>query len=117
MIFETCKKYQINQQTTPIFIYGRSFGGLIAAHMMDTEIGRSMFTGVILLSPFFKTYADKLEKIYKLIYCLQYVAPHKQFHSAPTTERNAEYAAKFKQFLVSPANVGFCTAQTGVFWM
>ena len=110
MIFEVLKKYKVNQQTTPIFVMGRSFGGLIAAQMADTEIGRSMFNGVIHLSPFFKAYNDKLEKVYKLALCLSYIHPHKRFQSAPTTERSPEYRAKFSQFLKDARNVTFCTA-------
>ena len=39
LIMEACKKYKINQQTEPIFLWGFSMGGLISAHMINSVIG------------------------------------------------------------------------------
>ena len=83
LIFEACKRYNINQQTMPIFLYGRSFGGLIATKMAASTIGKSMFRGVVLLSPFYKSYGDRLEKMRQVINVLRFVKPHYRLDSKP----------------------------------
>ena len=55
-IFEACRRDKINVQKTPLFLCGRSFGGLVATKMAATTIGRKLFRAIILLSPFFKSF-------------------------------------------------------------
>ena len=64
MVFEACKKFKINQQRTPMFLLGRSFGGLIATNMANTLLGRSLIKGVILLTPYYRLCNEKLYDSY-----------------------------------------------------
>lgn len=115
LIFEACRQDQIDQQKTPIYLYGRSFGGLIAAKMAATTIGRSMFRGVVFLTPFFKSYGNKVEKKSAIIKALCYIRPHMRFHSAPSNVRDETYSQKYAHFTANEARkVAFMTAQTGV---
>lgn len=79
MIFETCKKFKINQQKTPIFLFARSLGGLIATNMANTTIGKSMFAGVVLLTPYYRLFTEKLYQAYKYLVPLTWVKPNHIF--------------------------------------
>ena len=39
LIFEVIKKFKIDQQNTPMFLFGRSFGGLIATKLACSKLG------------------------------------------------------------------------------
>ena len=54
---------------------GFSMGALIAAHMMNSVIGRSMFSGVLLLNPFFRDLDGKVANVLKFSLPLSYIAP------------------------------------------
>ena len=75
MIFEACKKYNIDQQKEVIFLFGFSFGGLVASRMASSVIGSSMFSGVIYNAPFFKDFDGKLVRVYPFCYAVSFVAP------------------------------------------
>ena len=75
MIFEACKKYKINQQTEPIYLMGYSMGAMIAAHMMNSVIGRSLLSGVLMVAPFFRDYDNKVANVYKFTLPMSYIHP------------------------------------------
>jgi len=59
-IFEAIKKFKINQQKTPMFLFGRSFGGLLATNMSTSPIASAMFSGACVLTPYYRCWTDKL---------------------------------------------------------
>jgi alpha-beta hydrolase superfamily lysophospholipase len=81
MIFEVIKKFKINQQTTPMFLLGRSFGGLIATNMAASPVGKAMFKGVCVITPFYRCWTEKLYNVYPALSVLNYVKPHHVFES------------------------------------
>lgn len=58
---------------------GRSFGGLIATNMANTTIGKAMFKGVVLLSPYYRLFTEKLYETYKYLVPLCWVKPRHLF--------------------------------------
>ena len=94
LIFEACKKFRINQQRTPIYLFGRSFGGLVATNMANTTIGRRMFAGVVLLTPYYRLFTERLYDAYKWLIPLTMVKP---MHKFPTEyeEMDKEYEEKY----------------------
>jgi len=116
MVFEACKKFKINQQNTPMFLYGRSFGGLLATNMANTTIGKAMFSGVILLTPFYRLFTERLYEAYKYLIPLTYVQPNHVFVSE-YAEMDPDYAAKYKFIFEDPRNLDFFTATTAKLWI
>lgn len=55
MIYEVMKHYKIDKNQTPLFLLGRSFGGLIATNLvgLNADVCHEMFSGIILIAPFF----------------------------------------------------------------
>ena len=116
LIFEACKKFRINQQRTPIYLFGRSFGGLIATNMANTTIGRKMFDGVVLLTPYYRLFTERLYDNYKFIVPLTMVKP---MHKFPTefAEMDEEYEEQYKEIFHDPREIGFFTAMTARIWV
>ena len=116
LVFEACKKFRINQQRTPIYLFGRSFGGLIATNMANTTIGRSMFAGVVLLTPYYRLFTERLYDAYKFIVPLSMVKP---MHKFPTefAEMDEEYEEQYKEIFHDPREIGFFTAKTARIWV
>ena len=98
MIHEAIKKYKIDQQKTPLFLYGRSMGGMIATNMMATSLGSKMFKALSLLTPFYRLH-DK--KLYKQLPVLKVFNRIKPFHVVETkrAERSEEYMARWGEYL------------------
>lgn len=83
--------------------------------MAATTIGRSLFRGVIFITPFFKSYGEKIEKKAALIKALCYILPGKRFSSAPKNEWPAGYLENYAHFLADESRkVPFMRADTGV---
>ena len=116
MIFEAKKKFKINAQKTPIYLFGRSFGGLLATNMANTTIGQSLFSGVILLSPYYRLFTEKLYDVYKYLVPLTYVKPHHKFVSE-FAEMDPEYYKQYAAIFEDPRNVSFFTATTARLWV
>lgn len=95
LVFEACKKFNINQQHTPMFLFGRSFGGLLISNMANTVIGRSMFAGVLLLTPFYRLYTEELVEAYKYLIPLTTVNPNFVFQ-CKFSPLEPDYEAKYK---------------------
>ena len=60
MILKTINIYKIDQQKLPFFLYGNSFGALLAFNLSIKF--PTMFAGLILSAPFFKHYTNILDK-------------------------------------------------------
>ena len=58
---------------------GRSFGGLIVTNLANTTIGRAMFSGVILLTPYYRLFTERLYSAYKYLVPLTKVHPNYTF--------------------------------------
>lgn len=93
-IFEAIKKFKINQQTTPLFLMGRSFGGLLVTNMANTLIGKTMFKAVILVSPYYRLFTERLYEVYKYLVPLTWVKPNHLFHSE-YSEMDEDYAKTY----------------------
>jgi len=116
MIFEACKKFKINQQKTPLFLFGRSFGGLLASNMANTLIGRSMFAGVVLLTPYYRLFTERLYDVYRMLIPLSIVKPNHKF-VCEYAELDPEWVAKYKQIFEDTRNLEFFTAMTARLWV
>ena len=115
-IFEAIKKFKINQQATPLFLMGRSFGGLLVTNMANTLIGKSMFKAVILVSPYYRLFTERLYEVYKYLVPMTWVKPNHKFYSE-FSEMDEEYAKTYHQVLTDPRNVDFFTATTARAWV
>lgn len=116
LIFEVIKKFQINQQKTPLFLMGRSFGGLLATNMGNTTIGKAMFSGVILLTPYYRLFTERLYQSYKYLLPLTKVHPSYTFE-CEFVEPDPEYYAKYKANIDDPRWVLTFTAMTATLWV
>ena len=116
MIFEACKKFKINQQRTPIYLLARSFGGLIATNMLNTTIGRSMITGVILLTPFYRLFTERLYDSENKLRLLSWFAPYKKFYSE-FSEKPEWYKEEYKLVNEDQKALDFFTAKTALIWI
>ena len=59
-----------------MFLFGRSFGGLLATNMSVGPVAKSMFTGVATLTPYYRLYKEKLYNANKIINFLNTVYPN-----------------------------------------
>lgn len=116
LIFEACRKFKINQQKTPIFLWGRSFGGLIATNMANTTIGKAMFAGVCLLTPYYRLFTERLYEAYKYLVPLCKVRPGHVF-PCEYEDMPEDYIKKYKLIFEDPRNVLFFTATTAKIWV
>ena len=116
MVFEACKKFKINQQRTPMFLYGRSFGGLLATNMANTTIGKAMFKGVVLLTPYYRLFTERLYEAYKMLVPLTMFQPNKLFYSE-FAEIDEDYLAKYREIFEDKRNLAFFTATTARMWI
>ena len=81
-----------------MFLFGRSFGGMMATNMANTLIGKSMFKGVILLSPFYRLFTERLYEAYKYLVPLSWVRPNHIFVSE-YEEMDQEYMKQYELIL------------------
>lgn len=115
LIFEAIKKFKINQQKTPLFLFGRSFGGLIATNMTDSILCQSMFTGICLLTPYYRLWTDKLYAHQPLLKLYRCINPHKMI-PAEFKELPPEMEAKWGEKYNDPKADCSFTVTTGVLW-
>jgi len=115
MIFEACKVFLIDQQKTPIFLFGRSFGGLLATNMANDFLGKSMLTGVCLLTPYYRLWTEKLYDLQPLFKFANYIAPYKLI-KPEFKELEPEVQAKWGHIHDDPNCDHRFTPTTGVMW-
>eukprot|EP00347_Sterkiella_histriomuscorum_P015096 403358334 len=97
-IFTTIQKFNINLQKTPLFLLGKSFGGLLSFNL-SSELP-SMFRGMALCVPFFGEYGNSIEKNAWVFKTLDYIYPRKEFSSSslkPDMEKS-DYYQKYKHY-------------------
>ena len=105
-------------QTTPLFIYGKSLGGLITANFSIRF--PHLFTGLTLVAPFFRHATDILEKYkwgYKFFNMIQfYTTFHTKTGSVETPDRQ-EFLAKHAYYYDDPKENSDCKLSTAVFFL
>lgn len=116
MIYEAIKKYKIDQQKTPLFLFGRSFGGLIATNMVSTPIGQAMFTGMCLLTPYYRLWTEKLYTHQRLIKLYRFISPFKLI-PCEFKDLEPEYEKKWGHLERDPKFLPFFTPTVGVLWV
>uniref|UniRef100_A0A7S3HUJ0 Serine aminopeptidase S33 domain-containing protein n=1 Tax=Favella ehrenbergii TaxID=182087 RepID=A0A7S3HUJ0_9SPIT len=99
-----------------MFLFGRSFGGLLATNMANTLIGKSMFAGVVLLTPYYRLFTERLYEAYKWLIPLTTVKPNHKF-MCEYSEMDPEWAARYEPILNDSRNVNFFTATTARLWV
>lgn len=95
---------------------GRSFGGLIATNLANTTIGRAMFSGVILLTPYYRLFTERLYDTYKYLRPLCKIRPNFVFE-CEYAEMDPEYYAKYKSLLDDSRWVSHFTAKMAAVWV
>ena len=95
---------------------GRSFGGLIATNMANSVIGKSMFAGVCLITPYYRLFTERLYDVYKYLVPLSIVKPN---HVFPCEYKDSpeEYVEKYRFVFEDPRNLEFFTAKTATVWV
>ena len=99
-----------------MFLFGRSFGGLLATNMATGPVASNMFTGVCTLTPYYRCWTEKLYNCKNLINFLDTVHPR---YIAPSEfqERSPEWLAKWGELHGDPNCVSVFTARTGALWI
>ena len=116
LVFEACKQFAIDQQRTPLYLFGRSFGGLLATNMANSLLGKSMFAGVVLLTPYYRLFTERLYEAYKFLVPLTNVRPNHVFE-CEFSEQDPEYMARYELLFSDPRNLTFFTAVTARLWV
>lgn len=79
---------------TPIYLYGKSLGGLLAFNLNIRFPG--LFRGVACIAPFFQSHKDSLEKYAYAFYTINFF---KFFYSVSSYDKSkpsyADYCAKY----------------------
>jgi len=114
MVFEAIKKFKINQQKTPMFILGFSLGGLIATHMMNSVMGRNMFSGLITIAPFYNDYEGITGRLYKVTLPMSYIRPKLRLYGKAKYGPSEEYMEKYKDYYRADNRIEFARILTGV---
>ena len=81
---------------------GFSMGALVAAHMMNSVIGRSMFSGVLVLNPFFRDLDNKVANVLKFSLPLSYIRPKFYISSLSSGGPSEEYKQKYSAHYGKP---------------
>jgi hypothetical protein len=86
-----------------LFLYGRSFGGLIAHYLAVSQIGSKMFRACALMTPFYRLPNPKSYKFLTPCKILNWIHP---FLTLPNTRSypEPEYIEKWKHVIEFPQN-------------
>ena len=84
--------------------------------MANTTIGHSLISGVVLLSPYYRLFTEKLYESYKYLVPLTWVKPQHLFYSE-FAEIDEEYYNLYKVIFEDPRNLSFFTAVTARIWV
>lgn len=100
-VFKTIQQYKVDLQRVPLFLFGKSLGGLLAFNLAIRF--PNMFQGISLLVPFFRHYTDVLDKYkwgYKFFNLLQF---YTSFSNRNTYRPGfAEYVARYAYYFDDP---------------
>ena len=116
LIFEAIKKFDIDQQKTPLYLFGRSHGGLIATNMAATYLGKQMFSGICLLTPFYRLYKEKLYNYYPICKFLTLIGRPDTFWKSEYKPHPPEIMAEFAEKINDKRNSPGFTAKTATIW-
>ena len=75
-----------------------------------------MITAVILLTPYYRLYTEKLYDSYKLLVPIAYFRPN-QILPCEYSDPDPEWEAKYKWYDEDPRTVRFYTARTACIWV
>lgn len=84
--------------------------------MANTVIGKAMFSGVVLLTPYYRLFTERLYEAYKYLIPLTNVKPNHIFVSE-FEDMDPDYAARYKEIFEDPRNISFFTATTARLWI
>ena len=84
--------------------------------MANTTIGRAMFSGVCLLTPYYRLFTERLYEAYKWLIPLCKVRPNHVF-PCEYQEMPEEYLQKYRLIFDDERNVLFFTANTAKIWV
>lgn len=93
-IMRAIQQYRINLQTESLFLYGKSFGSILAYNMCVRY--PTLFKGLGLVAPFFEHFNPTIEKyswVFKLFNLFQFY--HSFSHRDTSRPGYAEYAKKY----------------------
>lgn len=102
-MFQVIKKYEVDQQKIPLFLCGRSFGGLIAFNMASSFVGQKMFKALGLITPYFRLHNEKLYDMTWKIRMIDMVLPYKPI-TQDWKNNDPEFARKWP-FLVTDKQI------------
>lgn len=99
-----------------MFLFGRSFGGLLATNMATGPVASAMFSGIAVLTPYYHLWTEKLYENRALLRFLDTVHPN---YVAPSEfkERDPEWKEKYHFLDEDETFVSFITARTGMMWI
>ena len=95
---------------------GRSFGGLIATNMINSIVGKSMFSGVSLLTPYYHLWTEKLYRLYPYVKMATYVKPNHILPSEFQAE-SEEYMEKWHEIFEDPRSIYYFTLKMATVWV
>lgn len=84
--------------------------------MANTTIGKSMLSGVVLLTPYYRLFTDKLYEAHKMLIPLTNIRPNHVFMSE-FAEMDPEYEETYRHAFEDPTNLNFFTAMTARCWI
>ena len=115
-IFEAIKQYKIDQQKTPMFLFGRSFGGLLVTNMSAQPLASSMFSGVVSYVPFFRCWTEKLYRYEPIFKVMDVLHPYWE-KPEEKQKRDKEYLEKWGELAEDPMIVRKFTARMAKLWI
>ena len=99
-----------------MFLFGRSFGGLIVSHMAASPIANAMFSGVVSFVPFYRCWTDKLYNYKPLFEFLDVFHPH-LVKPEEKKKRDQAYMDKWGELQTDPTIVRHFTARMAKVWI
>ena len=103
-VFRAVEQYKINLQKVPLFLFGKSFGGVLAYNMSIRF--PQLFKGIGLLAPFFKHTGDTIENY---VYIIKFFNLFKLFYSFNMRDSSKpgykEYVKKYAYHFDDPKHV------------
>ena len=96
-IFRAIQVLNLNQQETPLFLLGRSFGGAMTYNIINSQLGKKTFRAAILNVPAFAPPNPGLLKYQPIINLVSKVIPRK---AVPLSKNdpNSEYYQRYKHY-------------------
>ena len=84
---------------------------MLATNMINTTIGKKMFAGIVLLSPFYRHGSERMYDNERLINALAWIRPNLKFANE-FDEKPDWYKKEYKKVIDDPKFVYHATAMT-----